>query len=90
MPHVDHAFRLTLQQVDAEGWYALAGTWHGPFATPEAMERDVLAVLAAWRERAEALGGWAWRRTATEIVVTLPEGVQVEGGDPLTPWVRKV
>lgn len=89
MPNIDRVYRVELDQVGpTEGWYTLAGHRRGPFTSPEAMEADLLEVLAAWRARARQLGGWAWRRTATEFVVTLPDSVVVEGGDPLTPWVR--
>lgn len=88
----DHAFRVELEHVQrddggTDGYYRLAGERRGPFATPDALEADLLERLGAWNARARELGGWAWRRSTLELVVTVPEGVPVDGGEPLTPWV---
>ena len=72
-----------------ERWYTLAGQRYGPFYSQEEAEDHLLERIRAWRDRAEALGGWAWRRSHLELVVTLPDEVEVAGGEPLTPWFRK-
>lgn len=85
----DHVFRVVLEQTDDAGYYTLAGQRRGPFPSPELAEADLVDRLGKWRGAARALGGWVWRRTALEIVVTLPDEVPVEGGEPLTPWVPR-
>lgn len=86
----DHAFPILLEHpAPDEGWYTLAGIRRGPFATPDALEADLLARLQRWDAHARTLGGWAWRRAHLELVVTLPDNVPVEGGSPLAPWVGR-
>lgn len=87
MPHRDHVFRVRLEHGSNQGWYTLAGQRRGPFASPELAEIDLLARIAEWHRAARALGGWVWRRTPLEVVVTLPDHVPVAGAEPLTPWV---
>lgn len=83
----DRVFRVVLEHPSAhEGWYTLAGRRRGPYRSPELLEADLLGQVRAWNTRAGELGGWVWRRTHLEVVVTLPEGVPVDGGEALTPW----
>ena|SRR5688572_26381811 len=96
MPHRDHSFPVVLEHepdpadpLRTLAWYRLAGRRYGPFATVDAMEQDLVPRLKRWDTRAREFGGWAWRRAHLELVVTLPEGVPVEGGEWLAPWVRK-
>lgn len=58
----DHLFRVDLEHsVPGSGWYTLARIRHGPFATPDDLEADLVARLRAWDQHARSLGGWAWR-----------------------------
>jgi hypothetical protein len=52
-------------------------------------EAVVLARLRRWQTRARALGGYVVRRTHRELVVVLPDGVEVRGGRPLTAFVAR-
>lgn len=83
MALADHQFDVRSPTLEAGAWwYAVEGTrtWrHGPFATAAAAWADVEARFGAWRRRARALGGWAWRRTQREWVVTVPASVEVPG-----------
>lgn len=85
-----HVYRVTAEHPSpTEGWYALAGRRYGPFASPEAAELHLLGVVRRWRDRARQLGGDVQRRTAVEVVVTLPddapvEGAELDGAEPIT------
>jgi hypothetical protein len=76
----DHVFPLERHE---DHGYTLAGQRRGPFASHEAAEVDLLQLLKGWSARAESLGGWCWRKTEREIVLTVPENVPIEGGRPL-------
>lgn len=83
MPMVDHQFVLSRPSQVGELWaYAVVGRdrqEHGPFPSREAALRDAEQRFQRWRGRAWQCGGWAWRRTAHEWVVTVPPDVPVPG-----------
>ena len=69
---------------DPEGlWVELAGHRHGPFPDDAAAEACALRLVQRWRDRARALGGSLVRPSKGEVIVTLPEGVEVRGGEDL-------
>jgi hypothetical protein len=77
-------FEVTWSADDDGHWYAIdGGERRGPFPGPMEAERDFLGTFARWRARARELGGFALRATKRIVVVTLPDGVPVEGGEAL-------
>jgi len=79
----DHQFDVQLPtDVGEAWWYQVQGAscWrYGPFPSRAEALGDLEARFQAWRRRARCLGGWAWRRTQREWVVTVPDGVAVPG-----------
>jgi len=82
-PLADHAFDLRLPHRRPSGWwYDIIGrqTWsYGPFPSRDRASRDIEARFARWRRRARDRGGWAWRRSRSAWVVTVPVSVPVPG-----------
>jgi hypothetical protein len=68
----------------------VAGRRSGPYPDDLAAERALLEVVRRWKVRARDLGGWVWRRSKRELVVTVPSTVEVVGGDTLPSTVPRV
>lgn len=86
----NRVFHITIEYApERVGYYTIAGVRHGPFATPDAMELDILQLMERWNRRAKHLGGHVWRRTHQDLVVSLPERQVIEGGEPLEAWVPR-
>lgn len=70
------------REFDGSWWFLVWGQHsvrHGPFATDEAALQEAHSTFRRWAERARRRGGWAWRRTHREWVVTLPPHVPCTG-----------
>ena len=82
-PKRDHVFVVDLPRREVDDWWvAVAGRrlrCLGPLPTERAARRAREQLFRRWDRHARALGGWAWRRTEREWVVTLPPGVPCEG-----------
>ena len=86
---IDHAFSVSDPFLEHDGrwWFVVWGrrcVRHGPFASADLARGDAHTTFQRWAARARALGGWAWRRTHREWVVTLPAGVPC-GGERFAP-----
>ena len=81
---MDHALTVSEPVLEWDGawWVSVQGATtrrHGPFPSSHAAWMATEALFRRWGLRARHLGGWAWRRTHREWVVTLPRGVPCAG-----------
>ncbi|MEN0065023.1 MAG: hypothetical protein AAGA48_22965 [Myxococcota bacterium] len=81
---MSHSFIVSEPFVEVDGtwWFQVWGrrcVRHGPFAARDAAWLASHHVFQRWADRARHLGGWAWRRTHREWVVSLPSGVPCGG-----------
>lgn len=77
-------FTVDLER-DDDGYYFTidGGEPRGPFGDDLEREHDLLRAIRAWKARAEGLGGHVVRTSRTTFIVTLPEGHDCDGGEPL-------
>jgi len=89
MRTTDHAFMVSepFLEVDGTWWFIVWGrrcVRHGPYGSAHHAEQGTHTTFRRWADRARHLGGWAWRRTHREWVVSLPQGVPCAGA-PFAP-----
>lgn len=81
-----HRFVADLEHDDDGYYYSVdGGEQRGPFPTDLDRERDLVQLLAAWRARAQSLGGSLWRETGSSWLITLPEEHPIRGGTLVWP-----
>lgn len=66
-------------QQDGRWWFLVNDRQHGPFDHRADAEQAQHRLFRRWAIRAARQGGWAWKSTANLWVVTVPEGVAVQG-----------
>lgn len=70
---------------DADGlWYSVdGGEFRGPFVESIEREQDLASAITRARREAEELGGFLRRTSYGGWIVTVPDGVAIEGGEAL-------